>query len=117
MTLEDKFLCKTHEANSYRGRTLVKTVVNGRTFNPEELYKILSNYEDLLINGKYEEAESIEKENGYPVGWLNIVISNLINVLRNNDGLAERLVERFSNRGYDKLWLKTKTIKSAEAKI
>lgn len=93
----------------YRGKPVFETKINGRIFSSEEVQDILSHYENLLVNGSYDKAELIEKENEYPRGWLNLVVSNLIKISRNGNGLAEKLVRRFEDRGYDASWLKTKT--------
>ena len=125
MTTQDKF--SGNGNGSYRGKTLLEARVNGKIFNPEEVSDILLHYENLLVNEKYDKVELIERDNRYPTSWLNLVVSSLIKISKNGNGLAEKLVKRFSHRGYDESWLKTKsqigrewfmtqTIKSKEGK-
>jgi len=76
----------------------------GKSYTPQEMYGIMEWYEAFLKTRMYKDVRKIELENNYPEGWLNLVISGLINNNSTN-GLAKNLVKEFRDRGYSKAWL------------
>jgi hypothetical protein len=94
---------------NYNGAELLGyTDKSGKYYSPHDMWFNLNEYESILRDEQLDKASyifvrAIENKRGYPEGWLNLVLSKIITTSKN--GLAERLVKEFRDRGYSDAWL------------
>jgi|SRR3989344_604243 len=99
-----------NETVSFNGRTIFPLNVDGKILSAKRVLWMYIGYEKRLLEGKYDDFDNVRTNGRFKHMGPNFILSDLIERLvesgeRENLDQAERLIDRFKDRGYSRSWL------------